>query len=171
MSTRKRDLVHQFKYILAEAHHRGGSKRAAKFDGQMEHLIFGDLHYDELCRYSKLISGFMEKLGIKMLYDIKANDIKPYLDDRAKTCNAKTMIKEISYIRKLEKIAQYYYPRSNIEWGTENFKASDYVDIAMAAKYEKNKMLDTETIKKLIEAIDKNTTDVNIAKTERPISK
>lgn len=150
---RKRNLEHQFKYILSKSHHRGGSKRAAKFDGQMDHLVFGDMHYDALCQHAKMISNFMEKRGIRMLYDIKYSDIKDYLDQRAKTCNATTMVKEISYVRKLEEIAQHYYPRSSINWGTNDFKASDYASASKPPEYEKNKTMDLSTVEELIDNI------------------
>ena len=155
--SRTRSIRRQMDHMLREAHQRGGSKRSAKFDNQMANHIYGDKHFEALEDAAHRLAAFLETKGVKMLYQVKAEHIKGYLDMRAKTCGPESMKKEISYVRKLENLAQFVYKRSNIDWGTKEIKSAAYEEKAAKPKFEKNRVIDRDTATKIAENIKKFT--------------
>ena len=158
--SRTRPIRRQMDHMLREAHQRGGSKRSAKFDGQMASHVYGDKHFDALEDAAHRLSAFLESKNLKMLYQVNPEHIKEFLDERAKTCNANTMVKEVSYVRKLEDLAHFVYKKSTIDWGTKVIRTNDYEKKAVSPTFEKNKVID-RSIADRIAAEIKHTTKTN----------
>ena len=155
--SRTRSIRRQIDHMLREAHQRGGSKRSAKFDGEMKNHIFGDRHFEALEDAGHRLSAFLESKNLKMLYQVKPEHIKEFLDKRAKTCNANTMAKEVSYIRKLEDLAHFVYRKSTIDWGTRTIRTKDYETKAISPTFEKNRVIDRDMADRIAADIKHNT--------------